>query len=882
MVPKCDSSPTPLHDREFTWTPRRGAVWWDVPSASYARPCAVPRLPGPGGGLFTAVGCPPMLRSSLQHSVQALEQAEHADVHAASPRQRAPSVTGFSLRHSFHLQTKRLSNGASQHHLGQSTSRFFPQDFTEEDDMEVGKALAVFSERLRGVGKCAFNKLAQGVFLPTSVFLKLWTVVLLVLIAWTALVTPFQVSFLDEGILSYSSVWFALERGADALFALDILINCNRAVLSDDGSRLVTNRQDIVLHYLKHGMLLDVAASIPWDLIAQAAWGDGTVGTGRGQSNSTPQAERLKIVRMVRLMQLLRLEHVFEGPKRWGPWVRDHLGLTYAQTQLISFLFGCVLIAHWLACAFHFTALVENGNCNWVNLYANNGVSCLPLPTTPVLSTGSRYIIALYWSVQTITTVGYGDVSPATDSERCVEIACMVIGAGMYAFVVGSVCGVVAQMTTRNVALEEVLDASSRLAQPALSGDTPTASACLETELLHRMRRYMRYVHGRGAKWAETDMVTLMPQLSPQLQQLYYARRRSTLRSCRLFWSLPEGALMKLCSCFTLVTFSPEERIQMPGHVVDDLYLLRHGMVVTYSITPTALRHIAMTGVRLKRALNQSPSSFAAHPALVTPVIGIEALWSLNKSSQGIGALTFTEALHVRKEQLVSVMATRQELFYCVRARSLACLLRETIRQMGVARRIVKMRSAIFLAQEADFKLRLRAAVAARNDAAVAAALATKPKFCVYALLHVYNDIADSTSGDGISPRNSAMLPQLTGALLMEVIQSASPVLWPRLVAAVMHIQRVFRHRRRHRAAAKQTAQPGLARTSQHALAPASAAAASRLAAPAPAPANVLTAISALAASVNALRGEMESLRAMNGAVLRTTTNVVEALVERS
>jgi hypothetical protein len=289
-----------------------------------------------------------------------------------------------------------------------------------------------------------------------------------------------------------------------------------------------------------------------------------------------------------------------------------------------------------------------------------------------------------------------------------------------------------------------------------------------------------------------------------------------------------------------------------------------------------------MTGVRLKRALNQSPSSFAAHPALVTPVIGMEALWTLNKASQGIGALTFTEALHVRKEQLVSVMATRQELYYCMRARSLACLLRETIRQMGVARRIVKMRSAIFLAQEAEFKLRLHAAVAARNDAAVSAALAAKPKFCVYALLHVYNDLADSTSGDGTSPRNTAMLPQLTGVLLMEVIQSASPVLWPRLLAAVIHIQRVFRHRRRHGAAAKQTAQPGLARTSQQALAPASAAAASRLAAPAPAPTNVLTAISALAASVNALRGEMESLRAMNGAVLRTTTNVVEALVERS
>lgn len=37
----------------------------------------------------------------------------------------------------------------------------------------------------------------------------------------------------------------------------------------------------------------------------------------------------------------------------------------------------------------------------------------------------------MYWSVQTLTTVGYGDVSPNNVYERCFAIASMLFGAGL-------------------------------------------------------------------------------------------------------------------------------------------------------------------------------------------------------------------------------------------------------------------------------------------------------------------------------------------------------------------------------------------------------------------------------------------------------------------
>ena len=42
---------------------------------------------------------------------------------------------------------------------------------------------------------------------------------------------------------------------------------------------------------------------------------------------------------------------------------------------------------------------------------------------------GMEYRVALYWSVTTLTTVGYGDVIPTTNAERIYCMVSMVTGA---------------------------------------------------------------------------------------------------------------------------------------------------------------------------------------------------------------------------------------------------------------------------------------------------------------------------------------------------------------------------------------------------------------------------------------------------------------------
>ena len=47
------------------------------------------------------------------------------------------------------------------------------------------------------------------------------------------------------------------------------------------------------------------------------------------------------------------------------------------------------------------------------------------------------YIASLYWTVTTVTTVGYGDITPTAPAERVYAIICMVVGTGVFGYVIG-------------------------------------------------------------------------------------------------------------------------------------------------------------------------------------------------------------------------------------------------------------------------------------------------------------------------------------------------------------------------------------------------------------------------------------------------------------
>lgn len=58
----------------------------------------------------------------------------------------------------------------------------------------------------------------------------------------------------------------------------------------------------------------------------------------------------------------------------------------------------------------------------------------------------TRFLTSVYWSITTITTVGYGDISPVTPMEQAFGIVVMAVGAIIYSVLFASMTNLISSM----------------------------------------------------------------------------------------------------------------------------------------------------------------------------------------------------------------------------------------------------------------------------------------------------------------------------------------------------------------------------------------------------------------------------------------------------
>lgn len=99
--------------------------------------------------------------------------------------------------------------------------------------------------------------------------------------------------------------------------------------------------------------------------------------------------------------------------------------------QVVKQVFLLLLFTHFIACAFYALGRF-NGDDGWL---ANTDPSRLPIDA----DWDKQYVYALYWTMATLATVGYGDINPIADNEMVFSIFVMLFGAVLYASVFGVV-----------------------------------------------------------------------------------------------------------------------------------------------------------------------------------------------------------------------------------------------------------------------------------------------------------------------------------------------------------------------------------------------------------------------------------------------------------
>jgi len=273
---------------------------------------------------------------------------------------------------------------------------------------------------------------------PNGNFRMGWDLTMMAGLAFVALFTPFQMSFLqEEHDLVYPERWpyfFALDRLIDLMFLCDILVNFRSGWFSETGA-VVFDGWTAARAYLRGWFALDFLSLVPWETLALFVKLD--------SSSALRLPKLLKLVRLFKIMKLVRASRVANR-------LEQNLGIKNGILRLTKFTVGTVIIAHWLACTLMFISTLDTVDNDTEECYMALDGDPLAKPKWRYnlycgceCDTGMLYVAALYWSVMTITTIGYGDVTPVNLGEMMFMLVGMVLGAAIFSFVVGTCCSLI-------------------------------------------------------------------------------------------------------------------------------------------------------------------------------------------------------------------------------------------------------------------------------------------------------------------------------------------------------------------------------------------------------------------------------------------------------
>ncbi|GBG25384.1 Potassium voltage-gated channel subfamily H member 6 [Hondaea fermentalgiana] len=251
-----------------------------------------------------------------------------------------------------------------------------------------------------------------------------WDLLIAFFIVYSVLLVPFRIGF------AQSSEGFskAFDILVDIFFGLDMIVAFRTGFESSDQDVVIVVPLAIAKQYLKGWFLVDFMSTFPFDAVLAAL-------LASADEEALRSFKLIKIFRMIRLLKLIRL---FKLRKILGE-LDSEIELSSGFTKLVTLFLQITFVAHLFACFWFFAASSEDDiRERW---YVRLGFS--PDDDQDV---SSKYISSLYWSFTTMTTVGYGDISPTSDPERIYAIFIMIMGATIFGYVVGSIANLISQL----------------------------------------------------------------------------------------------------------------------------------------------------------------------------------------------------------------------------------------------------------------------------------------------------------------------------------------------------------------------------------------------------------------------------------------------------
>ncbi|KAF7668745.1 hypothetical protein LDENG_00290890 [Lucifuga dentata] len=281
--------------------------------------------------------------------------------------------------------------------------------------------------------KVAAVKKSRFILLHYSISKALWDWLILLATFYVAVTVPYDVCFVSHNdgsghhsLVSHSTM--ASDIAVEILFILDIILNFRTTYVSQSG-QVVYDARSIYLHYCTTWFFVDLIAALPFDLLYAF------------NITVTSLVHLLKTVRLLRLLRLLQKLDRYSQ---------------YSAAVLTLLMSVFALLAHWMACVWYVIGRKEiessdpvTWDIGWLQELGKRLETPYVNSTMGGPSMPSAYIASLYFTLSSLTSVGFGNVCANTDAEKIFSICIMLMGALMHAVVFGNVTAIIQRMYSR-------------------------------------------------------------------------------------------------------------------------------------------------------------------------------------------------------------------------------------------------------------------------------------------------------------------------------------------------------------------------------------------------------------------------------------------------